>query len=152
MASLILTAISNHLWAFKAFGCWKTTGWHDKNSSNPKLQDCCLGLQFQVGDFIFLIQRKLHQRQSLGLSPFAFPPLCKVHRGLSIWAGNAIGILGWRDRGTGSVLTICCCPPIPFSFLAEFHKQLLWVWHYARHWESKIGKVMWSLVLKTFSI
>lgn len=39
-----------------------------------------------------------------------------------------------------------------YSFLAEFHKQLLWVWHYARHWESKIGKVMWSLLLKTFSV
>lgn len=51
------------------------------------------------------------------------------------------------------------CPdnmPLPthpfYSFLAEFHKQLLWVWHYARHWESKIGKVMWSLLLKTFSV
>lgn len=73
VASIILTAVSNHLWAFKAFGCWKTTGWHDKDSSNPKLQDCCLGLQFH-GDFITFPFKEITSKAESGAFPACISP------------------------------------------------------------------------------
>ena len=91
----------------------------------PNFKTAALDYSFKLVTSSFSFKGNYIKGRVWGFHPLHFPHYVRSTEDSQSELVNAIGILGWRDRGTGSVLTICCCPPIPFSFLAEFHKQLL---------------------------